>query len=366
MLGWILDQPLVAAALVCALIGLLIGTVTIVLSAVRARQDQRRTQRRNRVREGLVDRLFEPEPDWEQWVAELSGAERRELRWVIDAYLRRFRGSEREKLCALAEALDLPTRARGGLRSRSRRFRSLTLLAALGEPVEDSLLRQHCTATREDRAAAARVLHESGVENADRLGTELLLAETSEPLSAFGLDTLYQLNHGSGTPLLSLAVERADQWGVRLRIQVLIVLTLCQANEPAGRFRWVLPLLDHDSPRMRTAATQVMGTHGWRGGLREEFAIDEQFTDPHLPVRQATYHALAAWGDDESASRLDEALFTESTQRGLLAVCRALRAHPGVQRLPANQFIEPYTEWVTAETHTGRYHRRTSGETLWA
>lgn len=368
MLAWILANPVQAVALALTLVAGVLGGVTVLLSVLRGRRDRRRARTREQVREDLLDRLFEPDPDWDQWVQQLSTSERRELRWVIDAYLRRFRGTERESLCALAAALDIPSDARADLAEGRDRFASLTWLTALKEPVEFAVLEGHCTETPRLRAAAARLLHEAGdeVEAADRRATELLVGDGEQPLSVFGLDTLYRLNRGVATPLLSIAAADADTWGLRFRIQALTVLRFCQAEAPDEHFEWILPLLGHESPRLRTAASLALEGHGWRSALRPQIDLDGRFRDPELTVRQAIYYALAAWGDESSAKWLEWGLFTEGTERGRLTVVRALTAHRRVESLPTAETIAPYRAWVHAERQAGRHYRRAPEGLLWS
>lgn len=368
MITWILADAVRAVALGLTLMAIVLGSATILLSVVRARRDRRRKEKRDVVREELLDRLFEPDPQWDEWVNQLSSAERRELCWVLDAYLRRFRGAERESLCTLADALGIPDNARENLASGRGQFRSLTWLAALGEPIDYSVLETHCTDTPRERAAAARLLYEtaSDVEAAGRRGTDILVGDGSEPLSVFGLDTLYRLNRGAATPLLSNALAAADTWSLRFRIQVLIVLRVCHADAPDEHFEWILPLVSHESPRLRTAATLALEQHGRRPALREEIEVDDHFADPSLSVRQATYYALTAWGDENAAQWLKWALFTEQNQRGLLTVVRALATHPRVDSLSETGAIAPYQKWVRAEREVGRYYRRASEDLLWS
>lgn len=361
--------PLVQRALVVVAVGL--GATTVVVgagTAALAWRNHRRTRRddaiRDSLKEGLFDRLFEPEPGWDDWVATLSGPERTQLRVLLEGYLRQLTGTEHQRLRGLAAALGVTADARAGLDRRRGRFRALTWLALLGEPVDPDVLEAACGTNARHRAAAARVLYESEHADAAVAGTELLLADGSEPLSAFGMDTLYRLNNGAHTPLLGLASERAGSWTERLLVQVLIVLRHCTVADGDGSLDWLLALLDHDEPRVRSATLGVVERHGWRPQFRGRVDVEALLSDPELAVRQDAYLLLASWPDEDAAAWLTDSLDVES-DRELLAVVRALSLQRSAP-LPTEGRAGPFADWVRAEAAVGARRRIWGATAAWA
>lgn len=365
MIDRLLGDPLLAAFAAVSAAVIAVGATTVSLSVVNAHRRGRREAAREQIRGELFEELYADEPDWDAWTGDLGRGERGELLDLLDAYLRRLRGEERERLRSLAETLGIHARARRSLAHGEDRLEGLTWLALLGEPIDPERLRRHADTTVL-RAAAARVLYESDQPDAPVVGTDLLLGEGQQPLTAFGLDTLYRLNHGGETPLLRAAAERADAWDPRVVEQTLAVLRFCQIVEPGERFAWVVPLLDHDAPRVRLGAMGVVERHGWREGFRERIDIDARFADPHPSVRIGAFAALASWADDEALETLRRHLADAETDRERLLGTRYLAAAAPTVPLPRTPELEPFADWVAAEATAGGLRRLKRGVVVWS
>ncbi len=314
---------------------------------------RRRKSARKRVQSELFERLFAADPEWNTWVGTLSRVERRQLRTLLDEYLRQLRGTEHDRLCELGQALGIPDRSRRNLSSDRKRFGALTWLALLEEPVEPDRLERYCRKEPQHRAGAARVLHRAGHPEAAELGTDLLVADGEQPLTAFGFDTLYQLNNGTETPLLESLADGFESWNERLLVQILLVLRHCNISDPGGRLEWLPALAAHDSPRVRAAAVGVLERHGWREQLERDVDIAALLDDVEGGVRQDTYLLLASWGNDRSAALLRLALDTED-ETDMLALVRAFVSHPRIDPSAAPDRFEPFVEWVRADEAVGR------------
>lgn len=342
-----------------------IGIATMGLSIRKHRTELHNDELQRKLSRELFTHLSTDDPDWETWVETRSTDERRELRRLLPEYLRLIRGSQYDQFCELGEALDMETDARRKLARHSDRFRALTWLALLGETVDPDWLADHCIDTPTLRAAAARVLLNSDRPEAALRGTELLLGDGATPLSGFGLDVLYQFNNGSKTPLLSIAAARAHEWDRRVLVQALTVLRFCQVNAPGEHFEWVVPLLEHDSIRVRLAAVGVIERHGWRLTLREQLDIDTLFADEDPRVRVGTYMALAAWGDIAARRWLLWGQSVAETQRERLGLCRSIAVHPQGKQMEVSPDFEPYDRWVRAELSVRKQRQRHWGVATW-
>jgi len=360
------DGPLFVAAAVIALVTLLVGAVTMATAGWYQFQRRRRSPIRDRMKTGLLERLFGPEPGWTEWVDGLSRAERRELRAVLEEYLRKLRGTEHDRLCSLARALGIQAEAKRNLDRRRHRFRALTWLALLQEEVDPDRLVECCAGSPRERAGAARVLHESGHPEAGRAGTELLIGDGERPLAVFGLDTLFRLNDGAETPMLSRFPAAIEEWDRYLLIQTLVALRYVSFDEPAGSLDWLVELLDHESSRVRSTTVGVIERHSWRAAFREQVDVGALVTDPEPAVRRNSYLMLAAWGDEEAAERLHECVNIAFDQQ-LVEVVRALWLHPGAELPERTERVGPVVDWVLADAAvTGRGNRIWGDSAAWA
>lgn len=356
------ESLLVRVALGIAALTAVVGIVTLITAGWYHRRHRTEMALRDRLKNELLERLFEPDPGWRQWVETLSNPERRQLRQLLDGYLRQLRGTEHDKLRGLAVELGIPEEARRNLASGRKRFRALTWLALLNEPVGLDRLEQYCTDRPRDRAGAARVLYESFAPDAAQEGTELLLGDRTHPLSAFGLDTLYRLNNGSETPLLTVANE-FDAWDERLVVQVLTVLRYCSIPSD-DRLGFLPELLTHESARIRAATVGVIERHGWHESFRARIDIGRLLADPDATVRSDSYLLLASLGDAWSAAWLQRTMTDESAD--LLALVRALSAHPRIELPEGNPRFDPFVDWVRAEDRVSRRRRIWGVKAAWA
>lgn len=366
MIAIAIETALLLVAASIAAVTTVLGAVTLAMAWWNRRKRRRETRTRERGRDGLFERLFGPDPDWEAWIGDLSSAEREQLQHVLEAHLRRLRGSEYDRLRTLARTLGIQTEAKRDLDADRNRFRALTWLALLGESVEVSRLENCCTVTRRQRAGAARVLFESDHPDAAAVGTELLIGDGSRPLSAFGMDTLYRLNDGGETPLLERIPEDMAAWDGRLLVQVLTVLRYCSITAPPEQLVWVPEALNHDSPQVRGATVGVIERHGWRDPIQRRIAVAKLLADPEPAVRYDVYQLLASWGTERSTAWLREGLDADD-DREVLAVIRALSRHPRADLPDATGRLEPFVEWVQADAAVDRRRGRVWGvRAAWA
>lgn len=330
-----------------------VGLLALGLTWRTRRNRRRRASARDRVREPFLERLYSEDPDWDGMIEQLSRTERDQLRRLLDEYLRRLRGTEHDRLRTLARSLGIPAESKRDLQAGRDRFRALTWLTLLEEPIDVDRLRACCADQQRHRAGAARLLYESEHPEADSVGTELLVGDGTEPLSAFGMETLYRLNDGPRTPVLSQFPGDLEEWDQRLVVQLLTVLRYCSISESPEQFRWLLEALDHDSPRVRAAAVGVIERHGWRRPFQERIDVETLLTDPEPTVRYDVYQLLASWGSERSATWLRWALLDAEDDRERLAIVRALWSHSRASLPAATGELEPIVEWVQAEEAVG-------------
>lgn len=356
------EETVLLAAAGITVVTLMVGVVTMATAWWYNWKQQRRNAVRERLREQLLSRLFDPDADWDPWVADLSNAELKWVRELLDEYLRQLRGSEHERLQELARELGIPAKARGNLDLGRNRFAALTWLALLKEDVERDRLERCCTDSPQLRAGAAQVLYRSDYPEASRIGTKLLVGDGQQPLSAFGLDTLYRLNRDLETPLLTRMMADVDEWADHVLIQTLLVLQYSRIEDPGDRIDWLLDGLDHDLPQVRAATVGVLERHGWRKPIRTHLDIDELVVDPDPMVRTNVFMMLAAWGDEASADVLKHCV-DQAYDRQLLAVLRALSLHPRADLPEAKGRVGPFVEWVRADEAVTGHRNRVWGST---
>ena len=360
------DTVLILSAVVVAALTVVVGLATMALSVRHHLASRRRAGVRDRVKPELLDRLFAPEPDWQPWVDGLSRRERQQVESLLEEYLRRLRGTEYARLCELASVLGIPERAKRNLRSGRKRFRALTWLSLLAEPVDADHVKTFRGDTPRNRAAAARLLHRNDHPDAAAVGTDILIGDGGSSLTAFGMDTLYRLNDGSETPLLSRIDAGIEAWNGRLLVQVLLVLRHCNIDNPGRRLGWLPGLAAHESPRVRTAAVGVAERHGWRDQLQAELDIGSLLSDREPSVRRDTYLLLASWNNEHSATWLRWAFVTAGSDEDVLALVRALLLHSRVDLSELPVRLEPYVDWVRADNAVGRRRRVWGVSAAWS
>ena len=325
--GFVLSSTVVVLVL-----GVVIGTALVVLAAltlglsvVRAVRDSRRAQVRGELQDEMVDRLFDPETEWSDWVEGLSDVEREVAENLLEEYVRELDGETVETLRRLGEELGIPDRSTERLHSRReyRRLYALTWLALLGRP--DRLrTATFQPETDRERAAVARMRHESDDLEDTAEGLELLLDGTTTQLSVFGQDTLYQITLAEPTALFELTGDSYRGWSTPLLVQVLMICQHVGSNVSTEDLSWLTALLEHEDETVREAATLVLGNLGWRRDVRSSRLVTRLVEDPSPRVRAAVYRMLARWGDTEAIDMLTGALQTEEHPRARLAGTDAL------------------------------------------
>ena len=137
-----LTVVLVFVALVIGLLLAVLFYFTISYSVYRSVKKTRRDRVRPDLRTELLDRLFAEDPEWEQWVGDLTAVEREVAESLLDEHLRELDGVEAESLRGLGDALGIPERSgrqleTGGEYTRLQALTWLTLLRRPG-PYADS------------------------------------------------------------------------------------------------------------------------------------------------------------------------------------------------------------------------------------
>ncbi|WP_137290171.1 HEAT repeat domain-containing protein [Natronorubrum halophilum] len=334
------------------------GGLTLALSVVLFWFDQRRESVRAELLPVLFEQLEDPGPESVAWYGSLSVIEQYVVRRTIVRYLRRLQGSDHQQLVTLSSELGLDEQAISLLRSRFsfNTLRGLIWLTLLERPVSKELLQKHCTNRPDTRAAAARLICAVGDENAGGDGTALLLRDGDQPLSVYGIDTLYQLNKSNATPLLSNAEVDASWWDNSLLLQCLTVLAHCQSAERVEHFEWIPPLLSDDSPQIRAGALNAFERHGWRDVFREHVDIERVVADRYPEVRTAGYELLSQWGDRRAMEWLHYAVLNDPDDRSRLAAARTLVATGHDLPTPAESATDTIrtVEWARAELRSRR------------
>jgi len=305
-----------------------LAAVTMGVSVRGRRRDRRRVKGRESVRRELLEYAYSEDREWESWLKTLSGRERAQLEPVLERYLRTVSGRDRERFLELASVIELGRRADEALDTTDvpRRLQALSTLAVVEHPVEIERLVETCSDNRRTREGVARLLYERRHEYdaPAAAGTELMLAEGTEPLTIYGMETLFDLNRGRETPLLALASERAGEWNPAVLVQVCRVLEFCQITAADASFEWLLALFEHETPAVRASAVRVLKGQGWRRSLREELPYRTLIGDDDPEVRQAVYETLAYWGDADARQLLEWAVVDESDPRCQLVAIRGL------------------------------------------
>ena len=338
---------LVLAAFLCLSVG------TVGLSIAKRRADVRAFEARSRVRHTLFELQAADDPNWSGWIGSLTGVERDELESLLERYLRNVSGSDRRLYQSLARDLGMGERAAADLDQNGTvpTLRALARLSLLDTPIESERLFETCLSDRHTRAAAARLVEvrPDAVDAPGFVGTTLLLWDEDQPLTVEGLETLYDLNDGSPTPLLLRASRNFERWDPALLDQVCRVLGTCQTTRDEGRFEWVFSLFDDENPRVRAAAIDALRQQGWRRGLRSRVPFRALVTDESPLVRRRTYRVLAYWGDVQSRDLLEWATIDEFDSRCQLTAVRALASLDVDPARNHAAWPEAAWQWVTAD-----------------
>jgi hypothetical protein len=316
---------LVGIALVIGLALAVMFWITIGWSTYQSVKSDRRQAVSDELQGELLDRVFDPDVDWQSWIAGMSPTERTVLRSLLDEYLRELDGREADRLRELGVALDIPARSQKQLQRRGEytHLNALTWLTLLERPDEyvDSAFEPR---TPRERAATVRLLYESEALDDASEGLSLLLENSVSQFTVFGQDTLYRVASDDPQALLETAAANYQTWSQPLLIQVLTVFQYLGTSVSTENLSWLTATLEHESERVRATAARSLGSFGWRVDIREQAFLERLVNDPAPRVRQAVYEMLASWGDEQSLRTLIDALAAEDDARARLVGTTAL------------------------------------------
>lgn len=307
---------------------LCVGGVTIGLAVTRHRSIRRAAALRPGIRADLVERLPDDDPGWDGWIERLSSHERELALELAEGLLRKVRGAERTKLQRLVRELgidDRRLRADVEFGDPPAQRRALAWLALLDHRLPPEVFLEHAVRPRSVRTAAARALYQAGDPVALRAATRLLVRDGTEPLSLFGVDTLYRLATDQPDYLLDLARDDADEWDVGFLIQVISVVRLCVSVVPPSAVAWIAKYATHDSTEARTAAILALSEYVWHPAIRGRLDFRKLVDDPAPEVRSATYVALDSCAAPAMEELLVAAACNEDDDRARLIAVRLLR-----------------------------------------
>ncbi|MFB6173885.1 MAG: HEAT repeat domain-containing protein [Halobacteriales archaeon] len=353
-----------AMAVILAALLAAVGLLTLGQSLRRAWGRRREDAVREPLRNGLLERLYGPEaPDWAGWVADRSTREKSVLESLLDGYLRELDGDDVSELRALGEALGIPERARRRLRTGGRygRLRALTWLALLRDPPDRGVLETHCTGSPRERAAAARVLYLADDPDIAAVGVDLLLADVTDPLPVFGIDTLYRVSRGDPSHLFSRADADAGEWDPALLAQVLLTCRQLSTVIGGADLSWVVEALESPAERTRVEAARTLGRFGWHRSLRDCVDPEAVCSDPSPAVRAAGYRMLSEWGDEAALSTLRSVVATEPDERARVAAAEAIHEHRSGREGPVPGSLADALSWVGANAAFDEAARNVDG-----
>lgn len=359
-----IDFPDLFAPVVAAIIGSLVLSVlflTVGLSLVRARNRRRREAVREHLRGGLLERLYDPgDPGWAEWVDSLSERERFVLENLLEEYLRELEGADVERLRGLGPALGINDRARTRLESGDAyaRLDALTWFALLGDAPSVSTLERHCTGTSRERAAATRALYVTDRENVATVGVDLLLSDSPEPFSVFGVDTLYRVAETDPGPLFARTVADYRKWDPALQAQVLLVARRLNTVVGDADLSWIIDLAASPVERTRIEAIRTLGGFGWRQSLREQVDIDALVSDPSPMVRTSVYRMLGEWDDQNATDALLRTVADETDKRARVAAAQELVGNCDDDAIPES--LSDAWSWATENATFDRLARDVS------
>lgn len=294
-----------------------IGSLTVIQSIRISRREKQKAALKPTIRTTLFTYLQHDDPDWESWVTNLTTTEREVLRELLDSHLRLLEGADRDRLQPLATALHIDQWAIRKLKEGDQyeKLIALSWLAYIDHQHIPALIRRICTTDAALRAAGARVMSKQQYTNATEYGTQILLNDPTDSLTAFGLDTLYELTRSQPDYLVQYAKSQSQNWSSTLLIQVLQVLQKTGLTGNSGSFAWIIECCKYNSPDVRAAAIRTLSEIGWRSEIRARIPVKDLLRDPSTVVRSAVYEMLGTWGDAEANQILIEAVHHEPNYR---------------------------------------------------
>ena len=349
------------AAVVIASLLLSVLALTVGYSLFRARRRRRRDAVRENLREGLLERLYgADDPSWVAWADTLSDRERSVLEELLDAYLRELDGADARRLTGLGAALGIGDRARRRLESddSSARLDALTWLALLRDAPDVSTLAAHCTGSPRERAAATRALYVSEHEDIASVGVDLLLNDSPDAFSVFGIDTLYRVAESNPGPLFERAASDYDDWDPALQAQVLLVCRRLNTVVGDADLSWVLDLTASPAERTRIEAIRALGGFGWKQSLRNRVDVDALTDDQSPTVRASAYRTLGEWGNEDAMNALRVAAAEEHDERARVVAARELVGHYDEAAVPES--LRGAWSWATENDAFDRFARDVS------
>ena len=357
--GWVATL-VTALALVLGLGLVVLFVLAVGYSVYRSVRRSRLTAARGRLHDEFVEMVFAPDPDWAGWVTDHSDSETEVVESLLDEYLRELDGQNARRLGALGATLGIPERSKKRLETGGKydRLYALRWLTLLDEPEP---LRQAAftPTTPRERAAVARLRHETDDFEHPREGIELLLGGASAQFTVFGQDTLYRVATDNPGALFAVAANSYHGWSEPLLIQVLRVCRSLGTSVTTESLSWLIALLEDDRPGVRGAAVGALQSVGWRGDVRDERFVKRLLEDPDPTVRGVTYSVLAEWGDEQALDALAGGLADERAPRARLAGTDALATRRDTLPEAVLPEVASVWEWSRERAdHTQRVRQR--------
>lgn len=358
---------------IVAILGLLlacVGGATSGLAAVQYRSTRRAEALRTGLRPAIVERLSADEPEWNGWIECLSEREREVLLELAEGLLRNVRGAEATKLRRLVGTLGVNERRlydhiESG--EPTAQHQALTWSMLLEYRFPPDVLLEHASRPRSIRLAAARTLYETNESATLHAALRLLVQEGNEPLSVFGIDTLYRIANDRPDPLLDRARSDASGWDPAFLVQVLAVVRQCVSVVSPSSVVWIEEYVDHGSTDVREAAVLALGAYAWHPDVRNRLEFECLVDDPSAAIRRATYIALDSSDGSRERELLAEAARTEEDDRARLVAIRLLhrRNDDPFDLDGRSEELDPATArtlaWVVAESKVRSNDVRTTG-----
>lgn len=225
------------------------GVGAVAQSVIGARADRREREARESAARWFESRRLGDVPAWASTVPELSTAERNALVDILEETLRNPSNARPKAVWELADTLGVAPDLETVPRRRWERLRELDWAVLLGYDADPAVVLRYVSDGRDERETAARALLSSSHPAATATATDLVLGD--DPVSVFGLDTLYRHHRDDASALLEGVAESS----VRETALAHVLAVAGECGVPAERWvEWTTRQLDHDSGRVRIAA----------------------------------------------------------------------------------------------------------------